>query len=140
MSVIRRDIERLNRLILSDRIDRKVLSAVQTALDIRIFKEGKYANGRALGDYSKEYQAVRAKKGINQTVKVNLQFTGQMRKDWKLKVLGRNQYGSGFDNPTNFDKSEWVEDLYRGQIFELGKEEEQLLERLYAEEIERSFR
>lgn len=137
---IRREINKLNSLIRGDRIDRKVLSAIQTQLDIRIFKRGEYANGRELGDYSPEYRRVRAKKGINQTVKVNLQFTGQMRKDFKLKVLGNNQYGSGFDNPANFDKSNWVEDLYRGKIFELSKEEEKLLEQLYAQEIERSFR
>ena len=137
---IRREISKLNSFILSDRIDRKVLSAVQTALDIRIFSQGKYANGRELGTYSEEYQKVRAKKGINQTRKVNLQFTGQMRKDFKLKVIGNNEYGSGFDNPANFEKSEWVEDLYRGEIFELGKEEDQLMEVLYEKELERNFR
>jgi hypothetical protein len=137
---IRREIAKLNSLILSDRIDRKVLSAVQTALDIRIFSQGKYANGRELGIYSPEYQKTRAKKGINQTRKVNLQFTGQMRKDFKLRVIGNNQYGSGFDNPANFEKSVNVEDLYRGKIFELSKEEEKLIETLYAQELERNFR
>lgn len=137
---IRREINKLNSLIRGDRIDRRALSAMQTQLDIRIFKEGKYANGRELGDYSEEYQKLRARKGINETVKVNLQFTGQMRKDFKLKVLGKNQYGSGFDNVENFDKSEWLEALYRGIIFELSKEEEQLLETLYEAEIERGLR
>lgn len=137
---IKREINKLNSLIRGDRIDRKVLSAIQTQLDIRIFKEGKYKSGREFGDYSEEYQKLRARKSINETVKVNLQFTGQMRKDFKLKVLGKNQYGSGFDNVANFDKSEWLEALYRGIIFELSEEEEELLEQLYAQEIERSFR
>lgn len=132
---IKRLITQINRYIQSDVIDRRVLSAVHSAVTIRAFKDGKYADGRSLGDYSPEYQKVRAKKGINQTKKVNLQFTGQMLKDFKLIVLGNDEYGSGFNNVENMNKSEWVEDLYRGSIFDLGEKEIQLLETLYEKEL-----
>lgn len=135
MSEIKKLIAEINRNVLSDRIDRKVLSAVHSAITIRAFKDGKYADGRSLGDYSLGYQKERARKGINQTRQVNLQFTGQMLKDFKLKVLGNNEYGSGFDNSANYDKSVWVEDTYRGEIFNLSKDEEKLLEDLYEKEL-----
>jgi hypothetical protein len=137
MSEIKKLISEINRNVLSDRIDRKVLSAVHSQTAIRIFSEGKNANGASLGVYSKGYQRLRDKKGMS--TKVNLQFTGQMLKDYALRVEGVNEYGSGFANSTNFDKSEWVEATYNVPIFELTKDEEKLLEQLYEKELSGSL-
>lgn len=100
----------------------------------RIFDEGKAASGSQIGTYTKAYIETRKKKGLGSSSKVILEFTGQMRNDYHLIQDGPN-FASGFLNKVNGDKSEWVEDTYDKEIFNLTKKEQELLDKLVEEKV-----
>lgn len=118
------------------KVTQRVLQSVHTDTDRRIFKEGRSANGKALGTYSKGYQRTRRKgiiyvrKGVKRSntypsiTKIILQATSQMNNDYTFLVLPDGNYGSGFNNDVNGKKSEWVEATYKKPIFKLTKQEE----------------
>ena len=101
----------------------------------RIFDDGKDASGAPIGEYSDEYLKRRAKKGLGTSKKVVLQFTGQMRNDFLLLQDGDN-FGSGFTNQANADKSFFVEDTYNKKIFDLTKDEQELLQKLIDKKVD----
>ena len=115
-----------------------VLLTVHQQMTRRIFDEGKDANNSQIGEYSDAYVKQRQKKGLGSSKKVILEFTGQMRNDFLLIQDGSN-FGSGFTNENNGNKSEWVEDTYDKTIFDLTDQEEQLLEALINERVEQTL-
>lgn len=57
--------------------------------------------------------------------KVILSLTRQQESDWSV-VEVKNQYGIGYKNPLNFQKSQWEEETYKKKIFDLTTEEQAL--------------
>ena len=145
-------IKKTKALNLRDKVIRRVLQTVHTMTDKRIFKKGIDANGKVLGTYSKGYQRTRrkgilyVKKGVKKKntypgiTKIILQATSQMVNDYKFLVLPDGNYGSGFSNTKNFDKSFWVEDTYDKLIFELTDSEDKKMEVLLEKEMSKFLR
>jgi hypothetical protein len=52
-------------------------------------------------------------------------LTRQMENDLSVMPAGSG-YGIGYTNPFNYQKSQWVEDTYKKDIWELTKEEREL--------------
>lgn len=139
-------IKKTTALNLRDKVLRRVLQTVHVMTDKRIFKTGMDALGKLLGIYSKGYQRTRrkgilyVKKGVKKRntypgiTKINLQATSQMANDYKFLVLPDGNYGSGFSNTKNYDKSFWVEDTYDVPIFELTDAEDKKMEVLLEKE------
>jgi hypothetical protein len=129
-------IRKIKVLNVHSKVTQRVLQSVHTDTDRRIFKEGRSANGKALGTYSKGYQRTRRKgiiyvsKGKKERntypgiTKINLQARGDMNRDYVFLVLADGNYGSGFNNDFNAEKSEWVESTYKKPIFRLTRSEE----------------
>lgn len=69
------------------------------------------------GGYSEYKSAVGKNPGF-----VNLRNTDQMQMDYQLIVDG-DKYGFGFQNNTNFNKSQWLQDKYDKDIFDLTDQE-----------------
>lgn len=122
-------------LNLRDKVIRRVLQTVHVMTDQRIFRDGIDANGKLIGVYTESYQKTRRRKNYPISKKVILQATSQMVNDYKFLVLADGNYGSGFSNTKNFDKSFWVEDTYDELIFELTDKEDKQLEIILEKEM-----
>jgi len=122
---------------INDKVTRRVLQAVHVMTDQRIFRDGIDANGRLIGVYSQEYQKERRRKNYPTSRKVILQATSQMNNDYKFLVLPGGNYGSGFSNNFNYDKSIFVEKTYNKAIFKLTNSEEKKLVKLMDKELEK---
>ncbi|MEE9571459.1 MAG: hypothetical protein V3W20_00250 [Candidatus Neomarinimicrobiota bacterium] len=101
-------IKKTKALSLRDKVIRRVLQTVHVMTDQRIFRDGIDANGKLIGVYSESYRKTRIRKNYPISRKVILQATSQMVNDYKLLVLPGGNFGSGFSNNFNFDKSFWV--------------------------------
>ena len=121
----------------SDQVITKVLITVHQQVTTRAFDAGKDANNTDIGEYSDKYIKTRQKKGLGTSRKVVLEFSGQMRNDFLLKNQGSNVWTSGFSNEANFDKSEFVEETYKKEIFKLSNNEEKLIDELISNETKR---
>lgn len=132
-------INQLNELINTDKVERRVFLSVHAAISDRVFTKGKAANGSDIGQYSDGYVKRRVKNNWGSSRKVILQFSGQMKNDFSIIREG-GEYGSGFKNNKNGDKSRWVEETYKKEIFSPTKQEEQLANELYGSELKRVLR
>jgi len=130
-------INRLSVKSIRNKITQRVLQAVHVMTDQRIFRDGIDANGRLIGTYTTEYQKTRRRKSYPISRKVILQATSQMVNDYKLLVFPSNNYGSGFSNSKNYDKSIWVENTYNKDIFKLTQSEEKKMSDLMDKELEK---
>ncbi len=142
-------IRKLKRVNVHSKVTQRVLFSVHTDTDKRIFKKGMDANGQSLGRYSKSYMRTRRKgvlyvskgKKVSNTypggTKVILQATTAMNNDYTFLVLPNGNYGSGFNNDFNFDKSEFVEATYKKPIFDLTREEDKSIEVRMEKELTR---
>jgi len=120
---------------LRDKVLRRVLETVHVMTDQRIFRDGIDANGKLIGTYSTSYQKTRRRENYPMSRKVILQATSQMVNDYKFLVLPDGNYGSGFSNDANYDKSIWVEKTYKKPIFELTDSEDKKMEVLLEKEL-----
>lgn len=130
-------IPNIDQILKSDFI-RPVLLTVHQQMTVRIFDQGKDSNEQQIGEYSDAYIKVRQRKGLGTNKKVILEFTGQMRNDFRL-LEQSDQFGSGFSNQNNADKSRWVEETYSKQIFDLTEAEQKLLEDLLDKKVNDSI-
>lgn len=144
-------IKKTKALNLRDKVIRGALQNVHVMTDKRIFRQGRDAFDKSLGRYSKGYQKTRnagilyVRKGVKIKItypsgtKVILQATSQMVNDYKLLVLPGGNFGSGFSNDVNFDKSFWVEDTYDKPIFQLTDKEDKQLEIILEQKLSKFY-
>jgi hypothetical protein len=150
-------ISELNLLKRSDRGMRIALSTVLARQKQRIFNRGQAANSQKIGSYSTKPASISRKNQARSTGKtyfaggyaeykraigknpgfVNLRNTDQMMIDYGVEILGNNTYGLGFSNDFNFDKSQWMEEKYRKDIFDETKQEGELMEKILIAELNR---
>lgn len=140
-------IDKINNAVRSDKNHRIALSTVLAIHKPRIFTQGFDAKGQKIGVYSTKPASISKKNQARDTGRtffkggyaeykravgknpgfVNLRNTDQMMMDYGL--MGSNlNYGFGFQNNTNFNKSQWVEQHFGlKQIFDISKNEENVL-------------
>lgn len=139
-------ITRLNSLTRLDQVMRRALSTVLAAQKQRIFVRGQDSDGGKIGNYSTEPISISKKNQARNTGKtyfkggyseykraigknpgfVNLRNTDQMMQDYGI-VANNGQWGFGFQNQENYDKSVWMQDKYNKDIFPLTEQELNLL-------------
>lgn len=150
-------ISQLNRMMQTDRIMVAALSTVLAGQKKRIFQDGKDASSLKIGSYSTKPISISRKAQSRNTGKtyfkggyreykgligkgnstVNLRNTDQMMMDYGVHILGRKEYGLGFNNPFNFDKSEWNEERYDKEIFAESDADAKTFERVFEYELNR---
>jgi hypothetical protein len=139
-------ISRINNAARSDRNLRISLNTTLSEHKPRIFAEGFDAKGVKIGTYSTNQISISADKQARQTGKtyfkggyaeykraigknngfVNLRNTDQMMMDYG--IIGANgDYGFGFQNSENYEKSQWMEQKYQKDIFDISNHEEEVL-------------
>lgn len=135
-------VDDLNKSILDDRKFRVALSTTLSVHKPRIFQQGLAADGSPIGTYSTKPASISKKRQSRQTghtyfkggysqyhgeigkgsSKVILDNFGVMKADYGLQ--GSNgDYGFGFQNDFNADKSVWNEDHFKKPIFQLSEQE-----------------
>lgn len=149
---------RLSAVTRDGRILRTALTSVMAIHKPRIFERGLDREGSQIGKYgtnplsiSRKNQARNTghtyfKGGYDQYKQeigknpgfVNLRNTDQMMQDYGI-TGGDNQFGFGFQNTENFNKSIWLQDKYDKQIFDPSDQELQLLAQVMETEIIKSL-
>lgn len=150
-------ISQINKLMRPDAIMVATLSTVLAQQKKRIFQAGKDANASKIGSYSTKPISIARKDQSRNTGKtyfkggyreyksltgkgsatVNLRNTDQMMMDYGVHVLGPKQYGLGFNNKFNFDKSNWNEEHFDKEIFGESDAEGKTFERVFQYELNR---
>ena len=136
---LRKEINNLQVLLNTNKVDREVLTTMQALTSDRIFTKGQDAVGQQIGVYSRGYIKVRIRKGFGTSRKVILQLTQQMRNDWSVIIKGKD-LGLGFKNKFNFDKSLFVEKTYKKPIFKHTPQELTKMKQVYGAAVKRHFK
>lgn len=117
--------ERINTVVRADKTMRTALTTVMAIHKPRIFEQGFSAKGVKIGTYSPATVKRKREMGRNAAF-VNLRDSDQMYADYGLLGSGQN-FGFGFQNTFNYQKSQWMEQMYRTSIFDISKNEEEVL-------------
>lgn len=147
----------LNRLINLDRAGIAAVNSVLVKQKTRIFQSGLDANNGKIGQYSTKPTYISVKRQAKNTGKtkfpggyreyktllgkgggpiVNLRDTDQMMFDLGTSV-GKNEYAIGFSNQFNADKSNWMEDKFKKQIFISSQEEDEIFVKVLEAELDK---
>jgi hypothetical protein len=137
---------KMNAAIRSERAQRAAITTVLAVHKRRIFQDGLDADGGRIGTYSTNPIQIPKNKQARNTGKtkfeggyaeyktaigknpgyVNLQNFGQMMADYGLMQVGQ-EFGLGYQNPDNYNKSMWLQEKYDKQIFHHSQSEIDLL-------------
>jgi len=153
-------IRKVNDIVKSDKAVRTAITTVLAEQKTRIFSDGFDSKGTQIGTYSTAKTSVSKKQQSRNTGKtyfkggyaeyktlsgnnpghVILKNFGQMQSDYTFQVLGKDQYGLGYTNDLNYNKSQWMEKKYGKSIFNQSKNEGEILEKVINSELEKSLR
>jgi hypothetical protein len=145
------------------RSDKAVRAGIQTVLAVqkqRIFTKGQDGQESPIGTYSTNPISISKKNQVRNTGQtyfpggyaqykslagrnpslVNLQNTSQMFQDYSFHILGGDSYGLGFNNPFNYEKSQWMEKKYNKPIFQQSNNEGDVLTRVIEQELGKDLR
>lgn len=148
-------IQRINAAIRDDRHLRVALTTTLAIHKTRIFEKGLDANGQKIGTYSTNPISISKKNQARNTGKtyfkggyaeykkdigknpgyVNLVNIGQMYADYG--VVSARAYG--FQNTVNNDKSIWMEEKYKKEIFSISDAELDTLANVLVEQISKAL-
>lgn len=151
-------ITKINSAIRSERNLRVALTTVMAVHKPRIFEQGKDASNSKIGTYGTNPISIAKKNQARQTGKttfkggyaeykrdigknpgfVILRNTDQMMMDYGIVQSGTN-FGFGFQNEANGNKSIWATDKYDKDIFQLSDQEVDLLGNVLIDQLNRSL-
>lgn len=148
-------IQRVNRAVKSDQVMRASLTTVLAIHKPRIFQSGQDATKSKIGKYSTKPISISKKDQARNTGKtyfkggyaeyksaigkggdVNFRNTDQMQMDYGI-VQNGNSFGFGFNNDLNYDKSQWLQDKYGKDVFDLSDQEIDVLGNTLQAEVEK---
>jgi hypothetical protein len=151
-------ISKINNAARSDRNIRISLTTTLAVHKPRIFSQGFDAKGQKIGTYSTKPISIAKSKQARNTGRsyfkggyaeykravgknpgyVNLRNTDQMMMDYGL-VGSNGNYGFGFQNTENAKKSHWMEDKYFKVIFDISRNEENVLADVVVDQLIKSL-
>lgn len=151
-------INRINDAVRDETQMRAALSTVLAFHKPRIFQEGQDRNGAKIGTYGTNPISISKTKQARQTGKtyfkggyaeykndigknpgyVNLRNTDQMMSDYGLQGSGQ-QFGFGFQNNENYNKSQWMQEKYDKDIFDLSDRELEVLTNIRIQQLNKSI-
>lgn len=151
-------IDKINNAIRSERHQRVALTTTLAVHKPRIFQQGKDATGSQIGQYSTKPASISKKNQARNTGKtyfkggyaeyksaigknqgfVNLRNTDQMMIDYGLVYEG-GKFGFGFQNDINGDKSGWMTDKYKKDIFELSDAEVEVMAKVLVDQLNQAI-
>jgi hypothetical protein len=148
-------IQRVNRAVKSDQAMRASLSTVLAIHKPRIFQSGQDAGKSKIGTYSTKKISISKKNQARNTGQttfpggyaqykamigkggdVNFRNTDQMQMDYGISA-NNGQFGFGFQNTENYNKSQWLQDKYGKDVFDLSDNELAVLGDTLQAEVEK---
>jgi hypothetical protein len=152
-------IEKINKAARSDRNLRIALTSTLSVHKPRIFQQGFDSKGSKIGTYSSKPASISRKQQARDTGRsffkggyaeykravgknpgyVILRNTDQMYMDYGIQGSGLN-YGFGFQNSENYNKSQWMQEKYHKDIFDISRNEEKVLTEVLTELFIQSIR
>lgn len=150
-------VDRVNKAILDDRNIRTAFTSVLAIHKPRIFEKGLAANGSKIGTYSTITASISKKRQARATGKtyfkggyaeykrdvgknpgyVILRDSDQMYADYGVQGSNGN-WGIGFTNQFNANKSGWNEEHFNKDIFKLNDNEAQVFKNVMLEAIKKA--
>ena len=108
----------------TDSLLRTISEAMLGETKFRIHNEGLRATGNGIGQYNDRYLKLRVNK-YNRTSDRDIVFslTGAMENNYKVIAISDTEYGLGFDNPDDADKSVWLAERFGNDIWALSEKE-----------------
>jgi len=108
----------------TDSLLRTISEAMLGETKFRIHNEGLRATGNGIGQYNDRYLKLRVNK-YNRTSDRDIVFslTGTMENNYKVIEISDTEYGLGFDNPDDADKSVWLAERFGNDIWALSEKE-----------------
>lgn len=94
-------------------------------------------SAKRIGVYSKGHYIAKQKRNLL-TSHVDLTFNGHLWRSWQTLNVTNELVEVGFINDTEGDKADYLE-AYYGPIFELNKEEQQIIFETFETEIQNDF-
>lgn len=151
-------VDKVNEAIRSEKVMRTAISTVLAIHKPRIFEKGLDASGVKIGTYSSNPISIARSKQARNTGQtyfpggyaeyksavgknpgyVILRNTDQMMVDYGIRQTGAD-FGLGFQNTENFNKSMWMQDKYDKQIFDHTDKELDVLAQVLEREIARAI-
>lgn len=148
-------IRQLNAMIGAQRAGIAAVNSVLASQKKRIFVDGKSSDEARIGTYSTTPISISRKNQARQTGRtyfkggykqyktaigkgssfVNLRNTDQMMMDLSTQIIGKNEFGIGFNNAFNGKKANWMEEKYSKRIFETTRKEDNIFVRVFEFEI-----
>lgn len=148
-------IKRITRAVKSEKAMRVALSSVLSIHKPRIFQSGQDSNKSKIGKYSTKPISISRKNQARNTGKtyfpggyaeyksaigkggdVNFRNTDQMQMDYGI-IQNGSEFGFGFQNSFNFEKSQWLQDKYGKDVFDLSEQELNVLGDVHLAEVEK---
>jgi hypothetical protein len=148
-------IQRINKAVRSDKAMRTALTTVMAKHKPRVFESGQDARNSKIGTYSTKPISISKKNQARNTGKtyfaggyaeyknaigkggtVNFRNTDQMQMDYQIIAQG-GQFAFGFQNPENWNKSQWLQDKYDKDVFDLTDDELNILGDVHKAEVEK---
>jgi len=147
--------QRIRRAVHSERAMRVALTTLLSVHKPRIFEQGIDADRQKIGTYSTKPISISRKQQARDTGKtrfpggyaqykaeigkggpVNLRNTDQMMADYQI-IQDGERFGFGFQNSENFNKSQWLQDKYEKNIFDVSDNELDILGDTHKSEVEK---
>jgi hypothetical protein len=148
-------IDRITKAVKSEKAMRTALTSVLAVHKPRIFEGGQDANKSKIGKYSTKPISISKKNQARNTGKtyfpggyaeyksaigkggdVNFRNTDQMSQDYGI-IQNGNDFAFGFQNDFNYEKSQWLQDKYGKDVFDLSEQELDLLGNVHQAEVEK---
>jgi hypothetical protein len=143
----------------TDKLLRTISEAMYGETKFRIHNEGQRATGAPIGQYSPEYMKLRTNtyasntitrgKNIGQTrpaynrtsdTKIIFSLTTDMENNYKVIAISDTEYGLGFDNPTDAQKSVWLAERFGNDIWALSESELEQVNAIVQEFVNNAFK
>jgi hypothetical protein len=149
-------VNNIKKAIVSDKPMRTALTTVLAIHKPRIFEKGLDRNKSKVGTYSTKKTSISKKNQARDTGQttfeggyaqyksaigknpgfVNFRNTDQMMMDYQLVKSGQT-WGFGFQNQTNYNKSQWLQEKFDKDSFDMSDEELNLFADVLKFEIEK---
>lgn len=148
-------IKRINAAIHSEKAMRIAVTSVLAIHKPRIFQSGQDSNKGKIGKYSTKKISIsrknqardtghtyfkggydQYKREIGKGGDVNFRNTDQMQMDYGI-IQNGTEFAFGFQNAENYNKSQWLQDKYDKDVFDLTDQELNLLGDVHKAEVEK---
>lgn len=133
-------VEGIQSLTDTDTLLRSIAFGMLPLTKKRIHEQGQRATGSPIGEYDNRYLQLRVNKYNRDSDRtIIFSLTGQMENNYKVVAISDKEYGLGFDNSLDANKSVWLADRFGNDIWQLSNSELDAMESIIQQFINDSF-